>query len=68
MEMEIIDTVQAYTLEIGDYIDFEGAICAVKEIDNSLEDDTSAIVFVSEDDRERGEFWFNMVNIYGYPE
>lgn len=66
MEMEIIDTVQAYTLELGDYIEFEGAICAIKEIDNSLEDETSAITFISEDDRERSEFWFNVVEIYGY--
>lgn len=66
MEMEIIDTVLAYTLEVGDYIKFEGAICAIKEIDNSFEDEASIITFISEDDRERSEFWFITVEIYGY--
>ena len=64
MEMDIIDNVQAYTLEVGDYILFEGVICAIKEITESED----IYFFVSEDDRELAYFWWNKVDIYGYSE
>lgn len=63
MEMSVIDRVQAYTLEVGDYILFDGVVCAIKEMYESVDD---IYVFISEDDREQTYFWWSKVDVYGY--
>lgn len=64
MDMQIIDTVHADKVEEGDFICFDGPICAVKEI---IDDGGGFIVFISEDDREYVSLWWSNVDIFGYP-
>lgn len=62
MDMEVIDTVRADTLQEGDIIAFGSVLCEIKEIDEG--DDF--ILFISEDDRELTLIPFQMVDIWGY--
>lgn len=64
MEMEVVDTVDAYTVEVEDFVDFEGSVCEIASIEEC--DETGIITFYSTDDRERVEFWFVRIEIYGY--
>lgn len=63
MEMQEIDNVIADLVEVGDYISFDGPVCAVKEIN---EVDDVKIQFISEDDREIKRDWDSSVSLYGY--
>lgn len=64
MEMEIIDTVRADTLDVQDLIAFGPVVCEIKEKD----DEGDLIRIVSEDDREVFFIPFEMVDIFGYAE
>lgn len=63
MDMQVIDTVHADKVEEGDFISFDGPICAVKEI---IEKESDEILFISEDDREIAYNAFHQVDIFGY--
>lgn len=67
MEMDVIDTVAAYTLEVGDHIIFDsGSPCKILKIDD--DNDEGIVTLISDDDREISFFWWNKVDIYGYSE
>lgn len=63
MEMDIIDVVIADLVEVGDYIKFDGVVCAVKEKTDATPE---TIVFISEDDRDITCVWADPVELYGY--
>lgn len=63
MEMEIVDEVSAHTVEVEDFILFDGSVCEIASIE---EDEAGLITFYSTDDRERIESWSDKVEVYGY--
>jgi hypothetical protein len=64
MEMEIVDEVPAHTVEVEDFILFDGSVCEIASIEE--DDEAGLITFYSTDDRERVEFWSDKVEVYGY--
>jgi hypothetical protein len=63
MDMTVIDTVRADTLQIGDVV--EDSYGALSEIIN-IEDTVSYVLVYTETDDEVGFSADDMVNIYGY--